>query len=413
VVLAGVCLVLSGLLIGIPPEPAVPSSPQVPGLVFGVTHGRSSADDWNAAPAVRRATGLLGEVAGVQNQHLMGWGALNPEPSRDRYDFSSLDSRIDMITGMGAEPVLTLCCAPDWMKGGEPGTTDWSQLEKAPSPEHYDDFAALAAVAAQRYPQVRRFIVWNELKGFYDEASNNWDSVHYTELYNKVYTAVKAVRPDAQLGGPYVVFDSWSSRDSSDPSDVSGPWGVLDQRPLDALDYWLEHAVGADFIAVDASTATRDRGLITTDFQANDKLAAITRWIVARSDLPLWWAEIYPTCSDASASPGAARRAAVMVDALIKVAQAGASVALLWQPQASADLRSVALFTDTADRNGGRALPLGQLLRAVEPDLRRAPGSLVTTWDPKASLWTLSTPDQLFAWSPRTGLVGPHPRILS
>jgi hypothetical protein len=380
-------------------------------LTFGVTHGRQSADPWNPAPAVDRARQLLRAVAPLQDQALMGWGALNPEPSPGEYDFASLDSRIHLITATGAEPVLTLCCAPDWMKGGRPGTTDWSALEKAPSPAHYDDFARLAAVAALRYPQVRHFVVWNELKGFYDEATNNWDTVGYTQLYNKIYKAVKKARPDALLGGPYVVFDSWSSRDSSNPSRVSGPWGVLDQRPLDALDYWLKHAVGADFIAVDASTGTRDRGLTTTDFEATEKLAVVTRWIRSRSDLPVWWVELYPTSDDESAPPGDPRRAAVMMDALVRVAQAGASVALLWQPQATADLQSVAIFTDTSRPGGGQELPLARMLRAVGERLRQSPRLVVTRWDPGASLWTLVTPDVSFSWSPDTGLSGPHPGI--
>ena len=80
--------------------------------------------------------------------------------------------------------MITLCCAPDWMKGGEPGFTNWSTLEVArvyighshhsprrteeikddifdllshvftfqvaPLPEHYLDFANLAGKVAER-----------------------------------------------------------------------------------------------------------------------------------------------------------------------------------------------------------------------------------------------------------------------
>ncbi|OLT10047.1 hypothetical protein BJF78_29420 [Pseudonocardia sp. CNS-139] len=67
---------------------------------------------------------------------------------------------------------MTLCCAPDWMKGGEPGETDWSRIEVAPDPAHYADFAALAVDVARRYPQVRHFVVWNELKGFFDATAD-------------------------------------------------------------------------------------------------------------------------------------------------------------------------------------------------------------------------------------------------
>jgi hypothetical protein len=173
------------------------------------------------------------------------------------------------------------------------------------------------------------------------------------------------------------------------------------------MDFWLAHAVGADFIALDGSTATRDGGLITTDFDAVAKLSAVTRWVRSRSDLPIWWTEIYPECSDESASAADPRRAAVMAAALVSVAQAGASVALVWQPRASPDLRSAALFTDTSTRDGGRALPLVALLQALQSPLRDDPGAVVMSWQRSRSLWTVATPDGTFSWSPATGLRGP------
>ena len=59
----------------------------------------------------------------------MGWGGGNPEPSPGKYDWGSLDVRVETMRRTGARMVITLCCAPDWMKGGEPGETDWSNLE--------------------------------------------------------------------------------------------------------------------------------------------------------------------------------------------------------------------------------------------------------------------------------------------
>jgi hypothetical protein len=253
--------------------------------------------------------------------------------------------------------------------------------------------------------------VWNEMKGFYDEERNRWDTETYSDLYNRVYTAVKEVRPDALLGGPYVVFDTWSSVESaSHPSALSGDWGVVDQRALDAVDEWLDLAVGADFIAIDASSGTRDRGLITSDFAATEALGVITRWVRSRTDLPVWWAEIYATCGDPSATSSNPRRAAVMAQALVTVAQAGASGALLWQPQASVDVRTAALFTDTEDPGGGRPLPLADLLSALHEQLREDPRRVVTRWYPSHSMWTLYTPDWVVWWSPEKGLQGPFAR---
>ena len=405
--LAGATCLLATVLAGATVIRPVP----MPGLTVGVTHTERSADRWNASPAVDRALGVLADVAPMQNQHLMGWGAGNPEPSPGQFDFASLDRRIRLISATGATPVLTLCCAPDWMKGGVAGSTDWDRIEEAPDPGHFQDFADLAARAAERYPEVRHFVVWNELKGFYDRSRNEWDAAAYTDLYNRVYRAVKGVRPDALVGGPYVVFDSWASDDAGGhPSTVRGVWGVLDQRPLDVVDYWLTHAAGADFIAVDAPTRTRDKGLTTTDFEATGKLAAITEWVRERTELPIWWVEISADCSACAATSGSARRAVVMLDALVAVARAGASTAFLWGAQGSENGETAALFSDTADATGGEPLPLARLLAPLREQLQQDPSKVVTSWQPTTSTWKLSTPDWSVSWSPDTGLEGPVPR---
>jgi hypothetical protein len=205
-----------------------------------------------------------------------------------------------------------------------------------------------------------------------------------------------------------VVFDSWSSAaTASNPSDVAGPWGVLDQRALDVVDFWLQHAVGAEFVVVDAGTWTEDDGLLTSDFAAVAKLAAVTGWVRSRTHLPIWWGEIYAGASDVSSS-GDPRAAAVMAEALIAVAQAGASVALLWQPEASTYLQTPALFTDTSSPDGGRALPLVGLLEALEGPLGEDPARIVTSWDPASSRWSMSTREWTVSWTPDTGLSGPE-----
>ena len=303
-------------------------------LLLGVTHAQYSLDP-DLAPA-QRAAGerILGATALLQNQHIMGFGALNPEPAPGEFDWSSLDSRMDLIAHTRGTPVITLCCAPDWMKGGSPGTTDWNRLTDAPLPGHYADFADLAATVALRYPQVRYFQVWNELKGFWDTSANTWDAAGYTDFYNQVYDAVKRARPDAVIGGPYAVFTTFPSASQAGP--LSGPYGQLDERVAQFYRYWNEHKHGADFVAVDASTANP---------AANALYADVTRWVRALTGLPVWWSEFYP---GAPAGTDEARAAATL-DAVAQAATAGASAMLLWQPQASADLPYAALWTDPSD----------------------------------------------------------------
>ena len=331
-------------------------------LAIGVTHTQTTADSWRNPAATARARRILLSTSRFQSQSIMGWGALNPEPSRGVYDWTTLDRRLALIRDDGGTPVITLCCAPDWMKGGRPGTTDWSRLEDAPDPSHFNDFAALAAAVAQRYPDVQYFQVWNELKGFYDRAANHWDAVGYTELYNQVYDAVKKVRPNARIGGPYVVLESSSAAQQSHPSEVSGPWGVVDQRGLNVIDYWLKHAHGAAFLSVDTRTMSRDGSLATDEFTATDKFAAIARWVAARSQLPIWWSEWY--VEPAHARWSERRQDAVMTKALMTMASSGASVALLWQPEGGPGQCIGCLWSDTARADGGRATPFAQSLRA-------------------------------------------------
>jgi hypothetical protein len=331
-------------------------------LSVGVTHTQTTTAPWRNPVTAKQAKNVLESTTRLQNLSIMGWGALNPEPAPGVYDWSTLDRRMDLIRHTGGTPVITLCCAPDWMKGGRSGTTDWSRLEIAPDPRHYQDFAALAAAVALRYPDVQYFQVWNELKGFYDRAENHWDAIGYTEMYNQVYDAVKRVRPTARIGGPYVVLESSTPDQQGHPSSVSGPWGVIDQRGLDVIEYWLAHKHGAEFLSVDTRTMSRDGALATDAFTATEKFAAINRWVAARTDLPIWWSEWYVQPAHAHWTGG--YEDAVMTKALMTMAQSGASVALLWQPEGAVDSCIGCLWSTTTRPDGGNPTPFARSLRS-------------------------------------------------
>ena len=100
---------------------ASPSSGPTARLSVGVTHTQVTADQWRDQSATARARSILLLTSRYQNQSIMGWGALNPEPTPGVYDWSSLDRRMALIRRASGTPVITLCCAPDWMKGGRPG----------------------------------------------------------------------------------------------------------------------------------------------------------------------------------------------------------------------------------------------------------------------------------------------------
>lgn len=343
-----------------PTPKASPAPAGNPRVGFTLTH--KSADFAGSAAAALAVQQLLKPTSKLLNVSLMGWGEDNPEPSPGQYNWSSLDKRIQWIRGAGGEAVITLCGAPDWMKGGSAGSTDWDALETAPITSHYDDFANLAKVAAMRYPDVRYFQVWNEMKGFYLSEPNRWDYENYTVMYNKVYTAIKSVRPDAQIGGPYVSMDSWQYPGASNwASTVKGAWGILDERSLDVISYWLAHNVGAEFVAIDGGASTRDGGLLESATASADKFAAVAAWLAARTNLPIWWSELY---ADPGASGTEVNKQAVYINALNKFFSAGGDVALLW----SEDCGSAAYEYGAAwDCSSGAAYPLFHALTSAYP----------------------------------------------
>ncbi|MEM8532755.1 MAG: hypothetical protein AAGF95_18055 [Chloroflexota bacterium] len=319
-------------------------------LLMGITHTRFSVDDPAAdQEAIARAKTVLSETVHYQNQHIMGWGALNPNPAPGEYNWFSLDSRINVIREMNAEPVITLCCAPDWMKGGAPGETDWSKISRAPLPEHYDDYANLAAEVAQRYPDVEYFQVWNEFKGFWSVDTNNWDYVAYTEFYNKIYDAVKTVRPDAKIGGPYLIVEGTGSH--------KGGWASeepIRARQWAVINYWLEHKHGADFISLDRGIIDNNRDRNSYSIEERMELTRffgeIGRQLKEVTDLPIWWSELH-TARQLPAGP------ALSASAFYHTLTGGSSVILSWNPMRTGESGGHPLFSDVRDEGGGQPEP--------------------------------------------------------
>jgi Glycosyl hydrolases family 39 len=355
---------------------------------WGFTHTQNSVD---GPQGFDEARADLAAQPIVQAQSIMGWGADNPEPANDQFNFASLDRRIQLIRQTKGTPVITLCCAPDWMKGGAPGQTDWSKLETAPSPQYYDDFAQLAAKVAARYRDVKYYVVWNEFKGFFDDGRNRWAYEDYTTFYNKVYTALKKVNPDIKVGGPYMVMNS-NAPGQAAPSAVRGSWGSLDQRVINAVRYWMTHKKGADFLAVDGWSLPEQRQVPVNEFAALSKFSDVTRWLRGLGgDLPIWWAEWYVEPTGAGWTDE--HLGAVQTAAMMEFIRGGAATALYWSPQ-----------TDTATdcsgclwsgpRVGGRGTPTLKMLQNFAK--RFPPGTrLVSATSTNPSVRTLASAKEL------------------
>ena len=306
--------------------------------------------------------------------------------------------------------MITLCSAPGWMKVG--GSSQEWNMDDAVAPAHFEDFARLAALVSERYdgthrsangallPKVDYFDVWNEMKGFWNSSTNTWNYQGYTTMYNDVYRAIKAVRPDAQIGGPYAPVGATTLADTNHPSTVRGTFGVVDQRALNVLTYWLQHKAGAQFVSIDGGPGVTNE----TGFASGAYFSAVVRWLRGLSNttypgartLPITWAEFYPGLD--STSGLALGQQAVAIDAsnIIEAGVAGVSKMLLWEmeggPNDSSLFAGQTVWTDTAGATGGRPTALYTALHDIHDAF--APGTAIyaaATTGPVSALANRST----------------------
>jgi hypothetical protein len=340
--LAGV--LTAGLLAGAPADkPAqdvsVTIDYQAPSVVskleIGVTHTQAMWESGHPDAVARVKKRLEEARIRYQNQHIMGWGANNPEPSPGVYNWSSLDRRIELIRSMAhTVPVITFCTAPGWMKASG---KDWNMEERV-ADDHVQDFADLCRAVAQRYPQVEYFQVWNEFKGYW--AKGGRDVEHFTLMYNAFYDAVKAIRPDAKLGGPYL---SLGGRDL----------GVADRRMVET---WCQHKHGGEFFTFDGWLEGWPPGNKTEDWMMGRThfFGEFVKSFQTLTQRPVWISEFY---GGHSKNPQftAANHASCYYHALLS----GARLALLWD-----GIGLGQLFSRTTTAEGGQPTPHGLVVQA-------------------------------------------------
>ena len=331
------------------------------GLSTGATHTQYSLDPAGDSVAVANGKKLLAAATRYQNQHIYGWGAANPNPKPGVYDWSTLDRRIALIRSMGATPVITLCCAPDWMTSLATTTSEFRALP--PTPDHYDDFTDLARRIALRYPDVKHYLVWNEMKGFWSNTINNWDYAAYTAMYNQIYDALKGIDSSIKVGGPYLVLEGTGSNrgDGSTQTPIT-------PRNMQVIDYWLRYKRGADFIVVTRRVLDwHDR----TSYSEGELLAlpylfaSVSEQIRTRTSLPIWWSEDY--CAGGgrldyfTGNNDWLFQAACLASVLYHELKGGSAVSLRWQPQGVGGGiyygNDENLFSDTRQGGGGQPFP--------------------------------------------------------
>jgi hypothetical protein len=122
----------------------------------------------------------------------LAWYRIQPTPTT--WDWGSFDRTVAAAHADGLTVLAIVDQPPAWARMSSCATNQWCP------PADDTQFAAFAAKAAQRYPatQVGAFEVWNE-----ENLAAYWpggpDPAAYTNLLAATATAVRAVRPAAQL----------------------------------------------------------------------------------------------------------------------------------------------------------------------------------------------------------------------
>jgi hypothetical protein len=174
------------------------SSSTAPDPAFMFGYNDDSAGEGLESPAF---DAFLTSFSGA-NVVRTGLNWLTIEPTKGTFHWGATDALYSAMIAKGIRPIWILQNAPSWT---------WSSILNcltlvcpgmAPATAHVGDGAALAAMAAQRYPQSAGIEVWNEpnITEFWKPTP---DPGVYTNLLKAVYAAVKKVDPTMPvvLGG--------------------------------------------------------------------------------------------------------------------------------------------------------------------------------------------------------------------
>jgi len=157
-----------------------------PGLQVGVTD-----DAWlEFGPGTldNRVADL--QAMGVQVVRVtLDWSQVETE--QGTYDWASDGALLDALRAAKITPVVALWGTPRWANGGRGPNVP---------PTAAASFASFAGAAAERFPWVRRWIVWNE------PNQRRWllppsPAVYVTKLLNPGGAAIKDVIPKASVAG--------------------------------------------------------------------------------------------------------------------------------------------------------------------------------------------------------------------
>jgi hypothetical protein len=113
------------------------------------------------------------------------------EQTSGTFDWTLPDAVLEPLQAAGIEAVVTLYGTPEWANGGRDANV---------APSRGADFARFARAAAERYPAVHRWTIWNE------PNQRRWLSTaspaqYVTKLLNPAYAAIHSASPSSRVAG--------------------------------------------------------------------------------------------------------------------------------------------------------------------------------------------------------------------
>ncbi len=174
---------------------AAPTASAARGVKYGLTD-----DAWlaNGSGSLEQRLAKLDQLGVHVVRFTLRWDeiaqtkpATPADPSDSAYDWSGPDAVLDGLHAHGIDVVLQLLGTPTWANGGKPSNY---------APSSAATFGAFASAAAQQYPWVRRWLIWNE------PNQVRWlrptsAAVYTTKLLNPAYAAIHAATGGAIVAG--------------------------------------------------------------------------------------------------------------------------------------------------------------------------------------------------------------------
>jgi Beta-galactosidase len=163
----------------------VPAANAASGIRYGIQD-----DAWLATGpgTLESRLDLLESLGADVVRFNLHWNAI--EPREGSSDWESADAVLEGLHGRGISVVIGLVGSPSWANGGK--SPNYAPISTR--------FAAFAREAAERYPWVRDWLIWNE------PNQVRWlrptsPAIYVTRLLNPAYVAIHGAIPRARVGG--------------------------------------------------------------------------------------------------------------------------------------------------------------------------------------------------------------------